>query len=120
MRAIASAASTAVFALTLGDAGCLWRRRGRVLAHPLVAHAGEEQDLRAVVIGNRTIGPFRGLEADEVVHGGRPGLRIDCPIGSNLKERGLKFGQARSPHALRCLRPGVGISVRKDSRSRAG
>ena len=70
VRATASAAPIAVFALTLGDAGCLWRGRGRFLAHPLVAYAGEEQDLRAVVIGNRTIGPFRGLEADEVVHGG--------------------------------------------------
>ena len=70
VRAIASAASTAVFALTLRDAGCLWRRPGRVLAHPLVAHAGEKQDLRAVVIGNWTIGPFRGLEVDELVHGG--------------------------------------------------
>jgi hypothetical protein len=55
-----------------------------------------------VAIGNRTIGPFRGLEADEVVHGGRPGLRIDCPIGSNVKARGLRFSQRGAEVRMRC------------------
>jgi hypothetical protein len=71
MRATASAASTAVFGLALGGAGRIGRRGAGFLARSLVAEdAGEEQDLRAVMIGNRTTGPSRGLEADEVVHGG--------------------------------------------------
>jgi hypothetical protein len=66
--------------LPLDDARGLRRRRTLILAYPLIAHPGEKEDLRAAVIGSRTPGRLRRLEADEVAHGSTQSPESIVPI----------------------------------------
>jgi hypothetical protein len=90
---VARAIHSAAFALPLGDAGGLRRRRGRILAHPLITHAGEKEDLRAVIIGSRTTRRLRRLEADEVAHGSTQIRESIVPVDPHFEERRLISGQ---------------------------
>jgi hypothetical protein len=45
-------------------------RRARVLAHALIPHAGEKQDLSAAVTGGQAAMTVRRPETDEIVRGG--------------------------------------------------
>jgi hypothetical protein len=76
----AAAIASAAFALLPGDAWGRQRWRALILAHPLVAHAGEEKDLCAAVIGSRTAGRLRRLEADDIAHGSTQSRESIVPI----------------------------------------
>ncbi len=117
--ASAGAITSAAFALPLGDAGGLRRRRAFVFIHPLISHASEEQDLCAAAIVSRTTGCFRRLQADDVAHGNTHNRESILQIAPNLGEGGLIFGQryreaiwliretaveAKNPSAIRIVR----------------